>query len=99
MLQLQDLASMLSFDGEYINWKSFIVAVAQPIALPTNDELMETLAKFKEMDQRSMGYVTREQYDKVKSGTCGQLSISFTSTTLCTQLNGCNTTIVALMIE
>ena len=64
-LQLQDLASMLSFDGEYINWKSFMVAVAQPIMLPTIDELMDTLLKFKNMDQKNMGYVTREQYDKV----------------------------------
>lgn len=56
---------MLSFDGEYINWKSFMVAVAQPIMLPTIDELMDTLLKFKNMDQKNMGYVTREQYDKV----------------------------------
>ena len=60
---------MLSFDGEYINWKSFITAVAQPIMLPSNEELMETLAKFKVMDQKSMGYVTREQYDKVCRST------------------------------
>lgn len=58
---------MLSFDGEYINWKSFMVAVAQPIMLPSVDELMDTLLKFKDMDQKNMGYVTREQYDKVKS--------------------------------
>lgn len=65
LLQLQDLAAMLSFDGEYINWKSFMTAVAQPISLPTNEQLMDTLAKFKVMDQKSLGYVTREQYDKV----------------------------------
>ncbi|XP_067937009.1 sperm flagellar protein 2-like [Watersipora subatra] len=63
--QLQDLAAMLSFDGEYINWKSFVTAVAQPISLPTNEELMETLNKFKVMDQKNLGYVTREQYNKI----------------------------------
>lgn len=57
---------MLSFDGEYINWKSFMVTVSQPIMQPTNEELLETLAKFKDMDQKNVGYVTREQYDKVE---------------------------------
>lgn len=42
-----------------------MTAVAQPISLPTNEELMETLLKFKNMDQKNLGYVTREQYDKV----------------------------------
>lgn len=56
---------MLSFDGEYINWKSFMVAVAQPIMLPSNEELMDTLRKFEQMDQKNAGYVTREQYDMV----------------------------------
>ena len=44
-----------------------MTAVAQPISLPTNDELMQTLAKFKVMDQKNLGYVTREQYDKVSA--------------------------------
>lgn len=56
---------MLSFDGEYINWKSFMVTVAQPIMLPDDEQLMETLRKFKDMDQKNTGYVSREQYDQV----------------------------------
>lgn len=64
--QLQELAAMLSLDAEYMNWRTFMAAVAQPIDLPTLDELMDTLQRFQEMDQKGTGYVTREQYDRTE---------------------------------
>lgn len=63
--QVGDIASGASADGEYVDWRRFLIAVAQPIPVPTQSDLLETLARFKDMDQKSTGYVTREQYDRV----------------------------------
>ena len=58
-----------------------MVAIAQPIVLPTTEQLMETLDKFKSMDQKNVGYVTREQYNKVKSpiSNCSMPWFQFTN--------------------
>ncbi|XP_069125844.1 sperm flagellar protein 2-like isoform X2 [Argopecten irradians] len=63
--QVQEISSGLSADGEYVDWRRFLLAIAQPIPYPTQSELLDTLAKFKEMDQRATGFVTREQYDRI----------------------------------
>lgn len=63
--QIQDIANGSSSDGEYVDWRRFLIALAQPIPVPTQSELLETLARFKDMDQKSTGFVTREQYDRM----------------------------------
>jgi len=63
--QIQDFAAGASADGEYVDWRRFLIAVAQPIPAPTQSELLETLGRFTDMDQKSTGFVTREQYDRV----------------------------------
>ena len=63
--QIQDIASGASSDSEYVDWRRFLMALAQPIPSPTQTELLETLYRFNEMDQKNTGYVTKEQYDRV----------------------------------
>ena len=59
------MATGLSADGEYVDWRRFLLAISQPTPYPTQTHLLEALARFQEMDQRQTGYVTREQYDRV----------------------------------
>eukprot|EP00105_Crassostrea_gigas_P002319 XP_011414807.1 PREDICTED: sperm flagellar protein 2 isoform X4 [Crassostrea gigas] len=63
--QVQEIANGLSANAEYVDWRRFLIAIAQPLPSPTQTELLETLQKFKEMDQKSTGCVTREQYDRM----------------------------------
>ncbi|XP_062579929.1 sperm flagellar protein 2-like isoform X2 [Saccostrea cucullata] len=63
--QVQEIANGLSANVEYVDWRRFLIAVAQPLPSPTQTELLETLQKFREMDQKSTGFVTREQYDRM----------------------------------
>ncbi|WAR24394.1 SPEF2-like protein [Mya arenaria] len=62
---IQDIANGCSSDNEYVDWRRFLIALAQPIPTPTQSNLLETLGRFKEMDQKSTGFVTREQYDRM----------------------------------
>lgn len=64
---MQEIANGLSANAEYVDWRRFLIAIAQPLPSPTQTELLETLQKFKDMDQKSTGCVTREQYDRVSS--------------------------------
>nr|XP_011414807.2 sperm flagellar protein 2 isoform X4 [Crassostrea gigas] len=63
--QVQEIANGLSANAEYVDWRRFLIAIAQPLPSPTQTELLETLQKFMEMDQKSTGCVTREQYDRM----------------------------------
>lgn len=63
--QVQEIANGLSANAEYVDWRRFLIAIAQPLPSPTQTELLETLQKFKDMDQKSTGCVTREQYDRM----------------------------------
>lgn len=64
-VQVLELANALSSDGEYVDWRRCLLAVSQPIPVPTQSDLLSTLQKFREMDQKSTGFVTREQYDRM----------------------------------
>ena len=63
--QLEQLSVALSADGEYIDWRAFLLVAAHPWLVPTQTQLLTALANFKEMDQKDTGCVTREQYDRV----------------------------------
>ncbi|XP_060552949.1 sperm flagellar protein 2-like isoform X2 [Ruditapes philippinarum] len=63
--QIQDIATGSSSDNEYVDWRRFLIALAMPVPVPSQTELLETLARFKDMDQKSTGFVTREQYDRM----------------------------------
>ena len=55
----------MSPDGEYIDWRSFLLAASKPWPEPNQADLLNTLERFKEMDQQNVGMVTREQYERV----------------------------------
>nr|XP_022317151.1 sperm flagellar protein 2-like isoform X9 [Crassostrea virginica] len=74
--QVQEIASGLSANAEYVDWRRFLIAVAQPLPSPTQTELLETLQRFRDMDQKSTGCVTREQYDRMDIWFGGQSSSS-----------------------
>ncbi|KAH3733219.1 hypothetical protein DPMN_039644 [Dreissena polymorpha] len=63
--QIQDIAAGCSSDSEYVDWRRFLMALAQPIPAPTQSILLETLARYQNMDQKSTGFVTGEQYDRM----------------------------------
>lgn len=63
--QIQDITALLCTDNDYVDWQRFLLCLAQPIPYATQTELLDTLNGFKLMDQRSTGYVTREQYERV----------------------------------
>ncbi|XP_013409132.1 sperm flagellar protein 2 isoform X2 [Lingula anatina] len=63
--QLTEMAAELSPDAEYIDWRNFMLEAAQPWPQPTQTQLLDTLAKYKQMDQKNSGFVTREQFEWV----------------------------------
>lgn len=64
-IQIQEITSSLLTKTDYVDWRRFLVALVEPIPVPTQQELLDTCARFHEMDQKNFGYVTREQYDRV----------------------------------
>ena len=66
VFQLELMSAALSSDGEYVDWRTFLLAAAQPWPQPTQTQLLDTLALFADMDTKKTGYVTREQYDRVR---------------------------------
>ncbi len=64
-LQLDLLTTQLSPDGEYVDWRSFLLAASRPWPVPSQSDLLDTLQKFQEMDQQGTGAVTREQFERV----------------------------------
>uniref|UniRef100_X1Z7B7 Calponin-homology (CH) domain-containing protein n=1 Tax=Capitella teleta TaxID=283909 RepID=X1Z7B7_CAPTE len=63
--KLESLSSQLSTTGEYIDWRAFLLQAAYPWPNPTQADLLDTLQRFKDMDQKSSGCVSREQFDRV----------------------------------
>ncbi|PVD23583.1 hypothetical protein C0Q70_16855 [Pomacea canaliculata] len=63
--QIQEITSSLLTKTDYVDWRRFLVALVEPIPVPTQQELLDTCTRFHEMDQKNFGYVTREQYDRM----------------------------------
>ena len=66
MMQLESLTHLLSPSGEYVDWRSFLLVASKPWPDPSQADLLTTLERFREMDQQSLGTVTREQYERVR---------------------------------
>ena len=64
--QLESVTHLLSPNGEYVDWRSFLLAASRPWPEPSQTDLLNTLERFKDMDQQNVGTVTREQFDRVK---------------------------------
>ncbi|XP_022100241.1 sperm flagellar protein 2-like isoform X2 [Acanthaster planci] len=64
--QLEQLSTILSPDCEYVDWRTFMLQVAQPWPQPSQAQLLETLQGFKAVDTLNVGIVTREQFEQVR---------------------------------
>uniref|UniRef100_A0A8C0ACN6 Sperm flagellar 2 n=1 Tax=Bos mutus grunniens TaxID=30521 RepID=A0A8C0ACN6_BOSMU len=60
--ELQELASLLVTNSESVDWRKFLLVVALPWPIPLEEELLETLQRFKALDAEQLGTVTYEQY-------------------------------------
>ena len=65
VFQLQDIATNLVSDNEYLDWKAFLLSAAKPWPPVTVSGLLETLRQFKEADDLKIGCVGREDFEKV----------------------------------
>jgi len=59
------MALQLSPDGEYVDWRRFVLQAAQPWPAPSQLDLLDALAAMRQMDQDGTGSVTREQFNRV----------------------------------
>ncbi|KAL8590470.1 hypothetical protein ACOMHN_011683 [Nucella lapillus] len=66
--QIQEISNTLATETDYVDWRRLLLALTWPIPTPTQSQLLETLQRFCQMDQKKTGYVTREQYDRVSFG-------------------------------
>ncbi|XP_071436825.1 sperm flagellar protein 2 [Pithys albifrons albifrons] len=62
---LPHLASAFSVNAEFIDWRRFLVAAAQPWPVPSVTQLLKTLHSFKTVDVAGSGFVTQEYYMQV----------------------------------
>uniref|UniRef100_F1SNC1 Sperm flagellar 2 n=1 Tax=Sus scrofa TaxID=9823 RepID=F1SNC1_PIG len=60
--ELQELASLLVINSELVDWRKFLLVAALPWPIPLEEELLETLQRFKAVDEEQLGTVTFEQY-------------------------------------
>uniref|UniRef100_A0A8C3VPU7 Sperm flagellar 2 n=1 Tax=Catagonus wagneri TaxID=51154 RepID=A0A8C3VPU7_9CETA len=60
--ELQELASLLVINSELVDWRKFLLVAALPWPIPLEEELLETLQRFKAVDEEQQGTVTFEQY-------------------------------------
>ncbi|XP_043344812.1 sperm flagellar protein 2 isoform X3 [Cervus canadensis] len=60
--ELQELASLLVTNSESVDWRKFLLVAALPWPIPLEEELLETLQRFKALDVEQLGTITYEQY-------------------------------------
>ncbi|XP_058428064.1 sperm flagellar protein 2 isoform X3 [Marmota monax] len=60
--ELQELTSLLIVNSEFVDWRKFLLVTAMPWPIPLEEELLETLQRFKAVDEAQTGTITFEQY-------------------------------------
>ncbi|XP_034512910.1 sperm flagellar protein 2 [Ailuropoda melanoleuca] len=60
--ELQELTSLLIVNSEFVDWRKFLLVISMPWIIPRKEELLETLQRFKAMDEEQLGTITFEQY-------------------------------------
>ncbi|XP_070267943.1 sperm flagellar protein 2-like isoform X3 [Myotis yumanensis] len=60
--EFQELTSVLTIDSEMVDWRKFLLVTSLPWPIPLEEELLETLQRFRAMDKEQSGTVTYEQY-------------------------------------
>ncbi|XP_021039606.1 sperm flagellar protein 2 isoform X3 [Mus caroli] len=61
-LDLQEITSLLTVNTEFVDWRKFLMVTAMPWPMPLEDELLDTLQRFKALDEAQTGTITFEQY-------------------------------------
>ncbi|XP_026639630.1 sperm flagellar protein 2 [Microtus ochrogaster] len=59
---LQEITSLLTVNSEFVDWRKFLMVTAMPWPIPLEEELLETLQRFKALDEAQTGTITFEQY-------------------------------------
>ncbi|XP_012974476.2 sperm flagellar protein 2 isoform X3 [Mesocricetus auratus] len=59
---LQEITSLLTVNSEFVDWRKFLMVTAMPWPIPLEEELLETLQRFKAVDEAQTGTITFEQY-------------------------------------
>ncbi|GAB1299243.1 Sperm flagellar protein 2 [Apodemus speciosus] len=59
---LQEITSVLTVNTEFVDWRKFLMVTAMPWPMPLEEELLETLQRFKALDEAQTGTITFEQY-------------------------------------
>lgn len=65
--QFQELTSLITVNSELVDWRKFLLVTSLPWPIPLEEELLETLQRFKAIDEEQTGSVTYEQYMQVAS--------------------------------
>ncbi|XP_077616298.1 sperm flagellar protein 2 [Crocuta crocuta] len=60
--ELQELTSLLIINSEFVDWRKFLLVISMPWPIPLEEELLETLQRFKAVDEEQLGTITFEQY-------------------------------------
>lgn len=64
-VQLQTLASQISLDSEFVNWKRFLLLASSPLAMPSRKQLLDMISKFKKIDRENMRFVNEKEFLQV----------------------------------
>uniref|UniRef100_A0A4W4EPB2 Calponin-homology (CH) domain-containing protein n=1 Tax=Electrophorus electricus TaxID=8005 RepID=A0A4W4EPB2_ELEEL len=64
--QIHELVCGFAQDCETVDWRQFLVGVAQPWPLPSQNQLIKTLKRFRAIDTAGDGVITLEQYLQVE---------------------------------
>nr|XP_036858561.1 sperm flagellar protein 2 [Manis javanica] len=60
--ELQELTSLLTVNSEFVDWRKFLLVISLPWPVPSEEELLETLQRFRAVDGEQLGTVTFKQY-------------------------------------
>ncbi|EHB18181.1 Sperm flagellar protein 2, partial [Heterocephalus glaber] len=60
--ELQELTSLLVVNSEFVDCWKFLLVAAMPWPIPLEEELLETLQRFKAVDEAQTGNINFEQY-------------------------------------
>ncbi|KAJ8285298.1 hypothetical protein GJAV_G00025240 [Gymnothorax javanicus] len=60
--QIQDLVFAVTQGSEVLDWRQFLLGAALPWPVPSQRQLLHTLACFKTADTGDTGFITEEQY-------------------------------------
>ncbi|XP_054439986.1 sperm flagellar protein 2 [Pteronotus mesoamericanus] len=60
--ELQELTALLTVNSDFVDWRKFLLVASLPWPIPLEEELLETLRRFKAVDKEQSGNITFKQY-------------------------------------